>query len=214
MTIHRNTKRYSLLAGILILIGFALYFPAAHTHVTKMLLKERVIDEGVYLECICETLDFMASKYGMEEEKIKESLIYLVARIDAIHDQYAELMDDQLNTIAARTFDDHDGRGFDPRKFPEFMDKVKASEFGSDEIMYAPQGQEPFALYLQWRWVPTGDYDNKVLMIIGVSPLSVNTRLADWMIYGIVGLFIVTTVYIVWSMMILSVGEPKTKRGV
>ena len=208
MTIYYNTKRRSLLMGILILVGFTVYFPAAKEHVSQSLLHEKVVEVGHYIQYVCNTFDFMADEYGLGNEKYRACLAFLVTEVDTTQNTYAELMDDQFNTISTRVHDKGDYLGFDPRKYPEFMEAVRKSEYGNEEVIYAPPGRGPLTLFLQWRWVPTGDYEDKTLLIIGISQSSVDTQFANWLIYGIIALFVVTTVYIVWCIMVLSVSTP------
>jgi len=210
--IHRDVKRYFLLLGIVILAGFAVYFQSAKDHVFKALLHEKVIAVEHDVNYICDTLNFLVAENGWEVEKYKDALMFLTEQLDATPNIYAELCDDQFNTLSHRIIPVDDSWAFNPRWYPDFVSAVQSADSGQYTISHPQKDAPPLIVYLHWRWIPTGSYENKVLLSVGVTQYSVDTKLADWLTYGILALFFTATVFIVGSIMLLSVDRRKVKR--
>jgi len=208
MYIHRDKKRYALCSAIPILMGFVGYFYMVFQHFEDSLLRVRLAAVTFEAEHFCNMVDYLVERDGgWEAEKYKEVFVFLVGRMDATSNSYAELLDEQLNKLSERV-PVFQSRTFDPREFPDFVNLLLAEDIGNHVILFDPMDGKtaPHDLYLHWRWVPTGkNYENRLLLIVGCTKYSVNTQFAAWIGYGLVALIVVTAMYVIASIMVLTV---------
>jgi len=210
--IRINTRRWFLLGAILFLIGVAAYFHFAMEGILNALLQERFAAVKYEAEHICSIVDYLVDRDGgWEVEKYQGVFSFLVGKMDATSNSYAELLDEQLNKLSER-HPVFPSKTFDPKEYPDFLQLLLTENSGDYMVMFDPMDGEtaPHPLYLYWRWVPTGkQHENRLLLIVGCTQYSVNARIADWLIYGILALFFISTIYAIGSLMILTVEKRK-----
>ena len=206
--------RCCLLVAIAILIAFAFYFHSAKEHVFRSLLHERVAAIKNDVDYVCDMVDYLVVEDGgWCVEKYRDSLAFLTERIDATPNVYAELMDGSFSAISNRVIPEGDSWWFDPRQCPDLMALLQSENTGNYSVM-CPENGMPLEVHLHWRWIPTcGQHENRVLLIVGVTQYSVNTRIEDRFIYGIIALFFTSAVFVIGSMMLLTVEYRKRRRG-
>ena len=207
-------KKFWWLAAIVILIGFAFYFHAAKEHVFRSLLKEKVVAISNDVNYVCSMVDYLVEQDGdWDVVKYQDSLAFLTEQIDSTPNVYAELFNSELETISNRVIPEGDSWWFEPRVFPELMILFESENTGYHFVtcpdQMCPNTNKPMEVHLHWQWIPTDSeqYENRVLLVVGVTQHSVDTAIDSWLIYGIVALFFTSTVIIVVSLIV-----PRTKK--
>ena len=95
---------------------------------------------------------------------------------------------------------------------PEIVDMVRSADSGEYFGSFDPQVVPAHTWYLRWQWIPTdNEYDNRLLLLIGCSEYSVNTKINDSMVYSSAALLIVSSVCVVGSIMALTVRKPRRR---
>jgi len=219
--IQRDTKRCILAGSILILGCFAGYFQALSEHAYDSLFQERLRSVERDVDYICGTLDHLVTTdEHWNPAKYLSAISFVTERVDETPNVYAELLDENFVTLSTRIIPDDDKWRFDKNNHPEFLELLKSEETGHFVLMSDPfdalfRPAPSVSVYLYWRWIPTGaHHDGRVLFVVGVTKHSVDTNLADWVSWCTALLFIVTAIFIVGSMMFLSVDRRRTGRQV
>ena len=206
--IKKDTKRYLLLGAILVLIGYTGYFYAVILHAEHIILKERIASVRNNLAHGVSLVDYLVKKHNdWDNGFYTEMLKPLVEILDAQPNVYVELLDDSLTTISERIVPETDLWAFDLRSHSDFMEQLLTENSGETVIICTNlKDNEPLDVYFYWRWIPTDkEYENRVLMLIGVTKYSVNTQLDCWVAYGIIALILTSAFFILGSIMMLTV---------
>ena len=196
---HKD-RRYLLMFGIFLLGSFAFYFYHAKLDMEKQLLKENILYAERYLDCICTTVDYLSELNGdWETGRYIPALTNFTSHFDTLSNVYAELFNENFESVSVRNIHDDDkwiGAPFNPTLYPAVRELLSTQSVGKAVIPYA-NPYETIHIHLRWRWVPTGEkYNDKMLMIVGVSDYSVTSRISPQIIYGIIALLFCAAVYI------------------
>jgi len=204
---------------MVIFLGFAVYFQLAANHIRHTLLQERLLAVEKEVSYICDTIDFVVDQTGgeWELEKYQDTIAFVAEQLDSTVNIYAELRDSNMVTISKRIIPEDDKWRFaGVTNYPVFMDHVLKEDSGtliipSDPLDAQFRPAPVVDVHLYWRWIPAGNYENRVLLIVGVTRHSIQTELSGWLVYGIIALFFVSTVSVVGSIMLLTVDPQNTQ---
>jgi hypothetical protein len=207
---YKKTRQYVLLAAIAILAGFAGYFQLAADYMQNALLNERLRSVERDMSYICGAVDFLvAADDGVwKYEKYQTMLEHITALIDATENTYAELLAADYTGLSERIISGNNeiSLHFDPRKYPELMGKIGHEDSGTTVIPHKLEDGMMVDVHVYWRWIPTGSHhQNRVLFIAGVTKYSVSLKIASWLTYGIVALFTASVIFIIGSVMLVTV---------
>ena len=200
-----NDKRKCLLAGAgLILIMFCGYFYFAFKQMDKAILKEKISDKQFYIDLICDSIDAVVEKEGNWDNYDYDSILHrAVLKIDSAKGIYAGLFDSNLNSLTEeyRTFEEVP---FDPKDYPGVIEDIKNNIRGEAVVFFNKEGvSNPYDMHLYYRWVPTDKkYNNKLLIIVGVSKYSIDASIEDWVTYGAGVLIIVSLIFVAWAIVL------------
>ena len=203
------------LGAIAILIGYALYFHFAKEHMFRSLLREKVVSIANDVNYVSAMVDYLVEQDGgWDDEKYRDALVFLTERIDATPNVYAELLDSHFKTLSDRIVPESDSWFFEPREFPDLMGLLLTENMGYFQVIcperMCPNTHKPLEVHLHWQWIPTsGQYENRVLLVVGVTQHSVNAALESWLIYGIVALLFTSAVFIVGSIILATAKRRK-----
>ena len=205
MSTHTDVKLYILLGISVVLTGFAIYFHVAREHVFHALLQEKIVAVGNDADYVRDVVAYLVEQDGgWDVERYRDVLAFLITRFDATPNIYAELLDEQFNTLSDRIIPVDDSWWFDLKQHPNLIEALKTKSSGSQSVVCDLGNATLIKVYLHWHWLPTeGTHDNRVLFIIGLSQYSVHTQLATWMTYGLVALF-GTTALLIASCIVVS----------
>jgi len=218
--IQKNTRRYLLTGAIFILMIFAACFQMLGEHAYYSLCQERFRAVERNIAYVCGTLDYLVAEDGnWDQGKYLSALKFIVERVDETPNVYAVLMDAHFEILSTQIILDDDKWSFDKDNHPDLLEAMLAEETGSIVVMSEPfdaklRPAPSVPVHLCWRWIPTGrQHENKVLCLVGITKHAVDTHLADWTAWCVVALLTVTAIFIVFSIMLLTVDRRKTIRG-
>ena len=213
-----DIKRRSILLGaLIILIGFAVYFQAARTHVSDALLSEKVTAVENDVNYICAIFDFLTERDGAwSREKYQDVLAFATKQLDATPNIYAELLDEQFNTLSERIIPVDDRWRFDLKNYPDLIELLKKENSGKYHVGVRGSDGTVLNVQLYWRKMPDDSrLEDRVLLIAGISHYSVSTQLAKGFNYGIIALFSFSALFVACSIVLLVLGgKPKTENPV
>ena len=211
----KEVRRHLLLGAIAVLIVFCAYFHCAISRFEETLLQERLSGYQSEVDCICNTIDYLVDlDKNWDTHNYQKTLSYMVSNIRATGDTYAELFDDQLNRLPVGT-PLLAGLSFPLEEYPEIVDSVKSADNGKTRAQCVGPAEREYDLSFYWRWVPTDrECKNRLLVVIGVSKCSVNASMRDPVTYGTAALIVVTSIFIVGSLMIVTVRKSHKRKEV
>jgi hypothetical protein len=114
------------------------------------------------------------------------------------------LLDQDLTPISG-TFIDDLGTPFDLLGCDDFVEAVKEGHDRGELTVVVDDGdQPPYELHIYYKRIPTGDYNNKLIAVYGVSRYALFDNFATWLIWGTVGLVLMTVVLQIWMILFIS----------
>jgi len=208
-----RVRRSILLGALIILIGFAVYFQVARTHLSDALLHEKVVAVKNDVNYIGTILDYLVKRDGnWSKEKYQDVLAFTTQQLDATPNIYAELLDEQFNTLSERIIPADDRWRFDLKNYPDLIKLLQKENSGEYHVGVRGSDGTVLGVQLCWRWMPADiRHEDRVLLIAGISHYSVSTQLAKGLNYGIIVLFSLSAVFVACSLVMLIFGrKPQT----
>jgi len=144
---------------------------------------------------------------GWDRQRYQGLLTFFVERSDDSR-LYSALFDEDLKRLSERT-PKFPECPLDPMDYAELVEKVRTQDTGDHVVHYDPHVVDAFDVYFHWRWIPTGDHDDRVLLVVGISKHTVDTALDIWFVYGILALLTVSALYILTSMIFITADRPR-----
>ncbi|MCL2743640.1 MAG: hypothetical protein FWE67_07300 [Planctomycetaceae bacterium] len=208
---YPDIRRYVLLIATAVLVLLAFYFQTAKDDMYRMLLQEKFASIRYDADFACSTFDYLVQRDNKwDVQKYQDTLIFLASKIDATSKCYGELFDEQFNSISKRS-PVFPNKTFDPKEYPDLMFLMQSENTGDYTVMFDPQVVPAHELHLHWRWIPTDkEIENRLLLIVGCTKYSVNTKITDKFINSTVALFLISSVFVIGSIMMLSVRSRRT----
>jgi hypothetical protein len=183
-----------LLLPIALMILSALYCSRLASEIEKSLLSEKYAEKKLVVDMIASQSDQfieLDQDWETDREYYRTSLVFAVEALDRTRMTYAMVFDEDLSEVSRKSSDDS---SFDPTAYGEFRDAVGESGSGGLVLPYEPPGGPRRDVRLYYRWIPTGaEYENRFLVVVGISRLTVETSLAGWVVGGAVALIVITS---------------------
>jgi hypothetical protein len=97
----------------------------------------------------------------------------------------------------------------DPFDYAEFLDAIRAADYGGVTVGFEPEGQEFRDSYLYYRWMPLySAYPRRYLIVMGVSEYAITSHVAWWVSAGMWACTGVTFLLNMWlTVLIVSSGR-------
>jgi len=191
MSMKNKPKGYLLTVALLILAMFAVYFYFIKKHINHLMLQERKTIIAYKVSYVCETVNFLVERdEDWGEYDYLSTLVFLTEKIDGEKDVYAELFDEQLNGLSRR-ITHTDDLVFYLEDYPDLIERVKVENDGQAIVKDYNRGKRPpHDVCVAWRWIPTDEtYQHRFLLIAGVSKFSIIHTPEEWIDYGVIALF-------------------------
>jgi len=204
-----RVRRSILLGALIILIGFAVYFQVARTHLSDALLHEKIVAVENDVNYICAIFDYLVERDGTwDRERYQDVLAFATKQLDATPNIYAELLDEDFNTLSERIIPVDDRWRFDLKNYPELIELLRKDDTGEYHVGVRGSDGTLLGVQLHWRKMPADSrHGDRVLLIAGVSHFSVSTQLAKGLNYGIIALFSISAVFVAFSLIMLTFGR-------
>jgi len=151
-----------------------------------------VIDHIVEANDDWETYDYGSILTSVFEELDEASSMHVV------------LLNHDL-TLMSGSFVDGLDTSFDLLSCDEFLMAVhENNDRGELTIVIDEDGKSPYKILIYFKKIPTGDYDNKLIAVFGVSKYAIDDNFAPWLVWGVVGLVSMTVVLQIWMILYIS----------
>jgi len=120
------------------------------------------------------------------------SLQFLIENIDREPYTVASFYDENLNRLSIHR--DSKETNFDPMQYSDFITAVKENESGRMRLKYSSPNEPTQEFWVYYRWIPTFiSPEDRYLIVIGLSHLSLVNYPENWLNGGIAALMIVMT---------------------
>ena len=201
----RSSKKYLLLIPLVVSLIMLTFFSAAYEEIVREKHEQKyntvqralnisvsVVDHIVAVNDDWETNDYGAILTSVFEELDEVSAIHVV------------LLNQDLTPISGSFVDDIN-TSFDLLSCDEFLMAVREeNDRGELTITMDEGGKSPYEILIYFKKIPTGDYDNKLIAVFGVSKYAIDDNFAPWLIWGVVGLVSMTVVLQIWMILYIS----------
>ena len=190
-----NSKwKYLFLLPILLMIAFSVFFSILMDEIGNAILHEKMVEKRLNIDLIDSQIDrFIEMDEDWDTYDYVSILAYDMQKLDEMPLTFAALYDFELNNISARS-PSYESKPFDPMSYEEFVIAVNNNERGDLIVPFAPPDSEERDMLIYFRWVPTDTtLEKRLLTVVAISRYSVDTPLANWIVYGTVTLILITT---------------------
>jgi hypothetical protein len=174
--------------------------------------------------------EIVREKHELKYNTVHNSLLYIVSVVDRFVEANADwgqydytsvltqvftgidemsairvtLLNHDLTPITGRFIDDL-GTPYDLLGCEDFVKAVSESEDRGQLTVTVNDGvTKPYELLIYFKKIPTGDYENKLIAVYGVSKYSVEDNFASWLTWGVVGLVSMTVLLQIWMILYIS----------
>jgi len=172
----------------------AAFFGKLNQAMESNLINEKFAEKKLAVSLMANHTDqFIAldQDWESEYEYYKQSLVFDMEALDQAYMTYAVVFDQNLNPLSKQT--NYMG-GFDPLIYASFIQAIHDNNMGDMVVNFTPELGTARDVYLHYRWIPTGDYKDKFLVVVAISKYTVITQADGWFKAGSVALIAVTAI--------------------
>ena len=192
--ILKNKLYFLFLLPIVIMIASAAFFGKLSQAMENNLISENFAEKKLAVSLMANHTDEfiqLDQDWESEYEYYKQSLVFDMEALDRAYMTYAVVFDQNLNPLSEQT--NYMG-GFDPFAYDSFIKAIHDNNMGDMVINFTPDGGQARDIYLHYRWIPTGDYKDKFLVVVAISKYTVMTKTDAWFKSGSVALIAITAI--------------------
>ena len=217
MRFLNDWRKYFIVLAILILVGFALFFRYALSEWENTLVREQAFEKrqdvgllGQMVDTLVE-MDKQAGREDGYEDVLQGAVQYIESNYNST---FAQVFDDQLQPLTALSPGVAGGRKHNPLDYPEFVDAVKTSGYGSLTYWYETPQAGGRTVYMTFRWVPTDcSYTTRYLIAVGISKYTIVESISSLVKYGLLALIIVMAFYVIgFTVLVVLLGDIYERR--
>lgn len=201
----KTNKKYLLLIPLVVSLIMLLFFSAAFNEIVLEKYTQRYQTVQSALNCIVSVLDqFVVTDGDWGDYDYPEILKPVFADVDDTTSVNVVLLDHNLTPLSGNFIDDN-GTSFDLLNREEFVKAVAENdEYGELTITNKDTNNQPYEILVYFKKIPSGDYENKLIAVYGVSKYAIDTELAPWLVWGVVGMVSMTVLLQVWMILYIS----------
>jgi len=201
----KSNKKYLLLIPLVVSLIMLTFFSAAHDEIIHEMHLQKYQTVQRSLNFIVSVIDhFVEMNDDWERYDYNAILAPLFTEIDEASLVRVELFDHNLNPLSEHTADYWEP-AFDLLSHDEFVRAVRENDDRGELTIMVDDGQQPpFELFVYFKKIPTGDYDNKLIAVCGVSRYAIDDYFAPWLIWGVVGMVSMTMLLQLWMVLYIS----------
>ena len=191
----KSSKKYLLLIPLVVSLIMLTFFSEAYIEIEREKHEQKFNTVKKSLNYIVSVFDhFVKAEDDWDTYNYGAILTSVFGGIDEASAIRVVLLDRDLTPISG-TFIDDLGTSFDLLSCDEFLDEVKEhNDKGEIKIVIDDGDRPPYDLFIYYKRIPTGDYENKLVAVYGVSKYAVEDTFAPWLIWGTVGLVLMTVI--------------------
>jgi hypothetical protein len=189
----KSGKKYLLLIPLIVSLIMLTFFSEAYVEIEREKHAQKFSTVKKSLNYIVSVFDhFVEADNDWDTYDYGAILMSVFEGIDEASAIRVVLLDRDLTPISG-TFVDDLGTSFDLLSCNEFLEAVREhNDKGELTIVIDDGDQPPYELFVYFKRIPTGEYHNKLVAVYGVSKYAVENTFAPWLIWGTVGLVLMT----------------------
>jgi hypothetical protein len=201
----KSNKKYLLLIPLVISLIMLTFFSAAFDEIIreKHELKYSTVHNS--LNYIVSVFDrFVEANMDWGSYDYTSVLTQVFTGIDEMSAIRVTLLNHDLTPITGSFIDDL-GTPYDLLGCDEFIRAVNESDDSGELTITVVDGvTKPYELLIYFKKIPTGEYENKLVAVYGVSQYSVEDNFAPWLTWGVVGLVSMTVLLQIWMILYIA----------
>lgn len=201
MNIKLN-KKYLLLIPLVVSVIMLTFFSAAYDEIVHEKREQRFQMIERTMDMMLSQIDrYVAKNQYLDTYEYTSALLAIINEIDAMPMVFVEVYDQRLTPLTDLSI----VKPFDLREYPEFMEAIGKGEDSSPfTITYDDGTLAPYQMDIYFREVPAGDYENKLICVVGVSDYAIDHGFQPWLIWGTAGLILMTVLLQLWMVLYIS----------
>ena len=202
----KSSKKYLLLIPLVVSLIMLTFFSAAYDEIVRQKHELKYTTVQNSLNFIVSVIDrFVEANDDWGEYDYTSILTREFEDIDEGSLIHVVLLDHNLTPLSGHFIDDL-GTSFDLLNSEEFLQAVRESDDrGELTITINDDARAPYEILVYFKKIPTGEYNNKLIAVYGVSKYAIGENFAPWLIWGMIGMVSMTVLLQIW--MILYIGK-------
>jgi hypothetical protein len=196
-TLVHGKLKYLFLLPIALLIGFSIFFNYTFKEWRREIIAEKMIEKRTEVDVIVTQVDrYVELDKDWGTYNYASDISYTVEKLDKMYGVFAAVYNDKFQLISQRGLSgsaaDQDDNMFNPVQSSDFIIKAQYNNSGNLELPY-DRGRDKVIMHTYFQWVPTKpSYENRLLIVIGITPDSAQTQPQSFMTAGMISLIGVT----------------------
>ena len=201
----KSNKKYLLLIPLVVSLIMLTFFSTAYDEIVREKHSQQYHSIQISVNLVASQIDrFVAENDDWATYDYVSVMEPMIEAIDALPMVYAELFDHDLNPLSTRIVEDSP-KPFSLFEYPECVSAIKESVDHGELIVEFDDGtHQPYDMYLYFKKVPSGGFDNKCVVVIGLGKYAIEDNFAPWLVWGVMGLVSVTLVLQIWMILYIS----------
>jgi hypothetical protein len=195
----KTNKKYLLLIPLVVSLIMLTFFSAAYDEIIREKHDQKFNTVQNSLNFIVSVVDrFVEADDNWNTDDYAAILMPVFSNIDETSAVHVVLLDHNLDPLSGNFVYDLD-KSFDLKSCNEFVKAVSESDDrGELTITIADGKKAPYEMRVYFKKIPTGDYNDKLIAVYGVSRYAVDDNFAPWLIWGLVGMISMTVLLQLW----------------
>ena len=201
ITVKRGA--WVILGMLLILGGFALSLNSVVDSVNAAIFDNRWLQTRL----ACDLLGDLVDDYVRLDEDwgtydYASDFDDSISRLDSLPGVFAAMYDENLTLLSERVTVEGE-RGMDPRSHPDFLSLASEHEQGEIDLVNWQDAGVEQATRLYYRWIPTGEFDHKLLLVVAMSLAALEINPSNLLVTWCVSLLAVAAFTVSVSLVVL-----------
>ena len=201
----RSNKKYLLLIPLVVSLVMLTFFSAAYDEIVREKHEQKYLTAQKALNFCLSVVDYVvAADDDWETYDYGTMLTSVFKELDEVSSIHVLLLSQDFTPISGSFVDDIK-TSFDLLSCDEFLMAVHAdNDSGELTVVIDENGKPPYEILIYFKKIPTGDYDNKLIAVFGVSRYAIEDNFAAWLVWGVAGLVAMTVVLQIWMILYIS----------
>ena len=201
----KTNKKYLLLIPLAVTLIMLTFFSSAYNEIIRQ-------KHDQMYNTVQNSINFSVAVIDRLVETNKDWNVYdysailmpVISQIDEESAVHVALLDEELIPLSGNFVYDL-GVSFDLSHCEEFVNAVRESGDKGELIITITEGvDKPYEMHVYFQKIPTGEYDKKFIAVFGVSRDAIEDNFAPWLVWGMIGMVVMTVILQVWMVLYIS----------
>ena len=201
----KTNKKYLLLIPLAVTLIMLTFFSSAYNEIIRQkhdqmynTVQNSINFSVAVIDRLVETnKDWSAYDYSA-------ILMPVISQIDEESLVHVALLNQDLSPLSGSFVYELDV-SFDLSRCEDFVNAVRESDDRGELTITIFEGTDkPYEMLVYFKKIPTGEYDNKLIAVFGVSKDAIEDNFAPWLVWGMIGMVAMTVILQVWMVLYIS----------